>query len=331
MDAHRRTTFEAPNASRQGAKITVRNDSLKNLQQLHAWAIVCVPILGSVVAMTAASWFGIGMLEIGLLVSMYSLTMLGVSVGFHRHFTHCTFQTYIVVRATLAILGSMACQGSLIYWVSNHRRHHKYGDQPEDPHSPYVRGEERLGRLRGLWHAHMGWTFHHDITNTVVFAKDLLQDKVISKINRLYFVWVALGFAIPTLFGAALTGSVWGGVSGLLWGGLVRLFFSYHLTNSINSIAHVYGRRPFHTQDQSTNNGWLAIPTFGEAWHNNHHAFPGSAIFGLERWQIDLGGWVLRTLERVGLVWNVQVPTVASIEAKKGKRVCLTTKGGFVR
>ncbi|MDZ7963741.1 MAG: acyl-CoA desaturase [Nostoc sp. DedSLP03] len=311
------TKFEPPTVSPMWQKVTIKSDRLKTPQQLHALAINIIPLLGSIAAIAIASHVGIGFVEVGLLVSMYVLTFVGITVGFHRHFAHCAFHTNTAVRVILAILGSMACQGPLIYWVSNHRRHHQYSDQPGDPHSPYCNQNQRLGQIRGLWHAQIGWTFTHEITNTFLFSKDLLREPALSKVNQLYYVWILLGLTIPSILGGMLTGTSMGVLSGFLWGGCVRLFLSYHFTNSINSITHLYGSRPFNTREQSTNNIWLAIPTHGESWHNNHHAFPNSAKFGLKWWQIDLGYWVIRTLELTGLVWNVKAPTTDAIEAKK--------------
>ena len=297
--------------------ITIKGNHLKTQQLVHALVINLIPLLGTILAVAIALQSGIGKVEIGLLVSLYVLTLAGITVGFHRLFAHSAFQTHTAIRIILAILGSMACQGPLIYWVSNHRRHHQYSDKSGDPHSPYYIQEERIDPIRGLWHAQVGWTFTHEITNTFLFAKDLLRDSVISKVNQFYYVWVLLGLVIPTVLGGMLTGTSMGLLSGFLWGGCVRLFLSYHFTNSINSITHLYGARPFDTREQSTNNIWLAIPTFGEAWHNNHHAFPNSAKFGLQWWQVDLGYWVIRTLEVLGLAWDVKAPTAGMIEAKK--------------
>ena len=203
--------------------------------------------------------------------------------------------------------------------MSNHRRHHQFSDRPGDPHSPYYIQTEKINPTRGLWHAQIGWTFTHDITNTFLFAKDLIQDSVISKINQLYYIWVLLGLLIPTVIGGMFTGTSMGLLTGFLWGGCVRLFLSYHFTNSINSITHLYGSRTFDTREQSTNNIWLIIPTFGEAWHNNHHAFTNSAKFGLQWWQVDLGYWIIHMLEVLGLAWDVKAPTPEMIEAKKSK------------
>lgn len=316
MHSESSTKFEAVAEMSKSQKITIKSDYLKTPQLLHALAIALIPFIGTIIAIAIALQSGIGPVEIGLLIGMYILTMIGITVGFHRHFTHRAFQTGTVIRVMLAILGSMACQGPLIYWVSNHRRHHRYGDQPEDPHSPYLKGGKPLGRLAGLWHSHMGWTIDHEITNTALFAKDLLQDSAILKVNRLYYVWVLLSLVISTMLGGILTGTWRGALSGFLWGGMVRLFLAYHFTNSINSITHSFGSRSYDTRDHSTNNFWFALPTLGEAWHNNHHAFPNMAIFGMKWWQIDLGGWLIRALKSLGLIWNVNTPAARRIEAQ---------------
>lgn len=290
--------------------------NLKWIQQLHAGGIILVPLLGSIAAIILAAKFGIDLIDIGLLGLMYLLTSIGITVGFHRHFAHAAFQAHPVLRILLAILGSMACQGPLIYWVSNHRRHHQYSDKLGDPHSPYFKDDIPLGKVIGMWHSHSGWTFDPEITNTFLFAKDLLRDRAIAQLNKLYYLWVTLSLIMPALLGGIIVGNWSGALSGFLWGTCVRLLLTYHFTNSINSITHLYGRRPFDTPERSTNNMWLAIPTTGEAWHNNHHAFPNSAIFSFKWWQIDLGGWVVRILEWMGLIWEVRVPTVEAIETK---------------
>lgn len=310
-------TDEALVSSPSRQKITIKSDRLKTQQQLHVLANILISLLGVVVAIAIAWRSGISRIEVGLLLCMYLLTVIGISVGFHRHFSHCTFKTHTWVRVALAILGSMAWQGPVIYWASIHRRHHQYSDQSGDGHSPYVKDGEQLSFLQGLWHSHIGWAFTEEITNTFLFAKDLLRDPIISKVNQLYYVWVFLGFAIPAILGGILTKTWMGVLSGFLWGGLVRVFLTSQATNSINSITHIFGDRPFNTGDWSTNNIWLAIPTGGEAWHNNHHAFPNSAKFGLSWWQIDLGYWVIRVLEMAGLAWDVKSPTPGMIQAKK--------------
>jgi stearoyl-CoA desaturase (delta-9 desaturase) len=242
-----------------------------------------------------------------VLAITYVLTGLGITVGYHRLFTHRSFKTSRTVRATLAVLGSMAVEGPLIEWVATHRKHHRFSDRPGDPHSPHTdHADGWRGQLRGLGHAHIGWIFRgKDMANPARYAKDLLADRDLRFISGAFPLWVALGLAIPFGLGAALTGSVAGGLTGLLWGGAVRIFLLHHATFSINSLCHYYGRRPFQTGDHSRNLAWLAPLAFGESWHNNHHAFPTSARHGLARGQLDPGAWLITALERCHLAWDV--------------------------
>lgn len=306
-----------PNISIENNYLEGRS-SLKTFQFLHATAIIVIPLTGLIAAVALSFRFGISLLEIGLLLSMYVLTVAGITVGFHRHFSHGAFSANMPVRVVLAILGSMAAQGSLIYWVSNHRRHHQYTDQAGDPHSPYCDGEQSLSGGRGFWHAHMGWTFNHAITNSTLYAKDLIRDPIISRVNKLYYLWVVLGLLIPTVIGGVVTRSWPGALSGFLWGGLVRLFLSYHAVNGIDSVTHIFGRRPYLSNDYSVNNAWMGFITLGEGWHNNHHTFPNSAMIGLEWWQIDIGSWLIQILAKLGWVWDVKIPS-AEMKATKLK------------
>lgn len=245
--------------------------------------------------------------DLVVLAISYVLTGLGVTVGYHRLFTHRSFKTSTPLRALFAVLGSAAIEGPVIEWVANHRKHHRFSDQPGDPHSPHL-GEARgwRGALSGLAHAHLGWIFSGgDLASEERYAKDLLADPVIRFIDRTFVLWVLLGLAFPFGLGVALTGTVSGGLTGLLWGGAVRILFLHHATFSINSLCHYFGRRHFTTGDESRNLLWLALPTLGEAWHNNHHAFPTSARHGLRWWQFDPSGWVIAGLERAGLAWDV--------------------------
>src|SRR5271165_154172 len=245
--------------------------------------------------------------DLVVLAVTYLLTGLGVTVGYHRLFTHRSFKTSQPMRVLLAVLGSAAVEGPVIEWVSNHRKHHRFSDLPGDPHSPHVdHGVGWRGALRGLFHAHVGWMFRGvDRANPERYAKDLLADPVLRAVDRTFPLWVLVGLVFPFGLGIALTGSIIGGLTGLLWGGAVRILFLHHATFSINSLCHFFGRRWFATGDESRNLAWLALPTFGEAWHNNHHAFPTSAHHGLTRWQLDPGGWLIDSLERIGLVWGV--------------------------
>lgn len=237
----------------------------------------------------------------------YSLTGLGITVGFHRLFTHRSFKTSPLLRGVFGALGSAAVEGPLIEWVSNHRKHHQFSDQPGDPHSPHVEhGHGWHGALAGLYHAHVGWILGDgEMADEQHYGKDLLADPVASFVDRMFLLWVALGLAFPFALGYLLTGTLDGALTGLLWGGAVRLFLLHHATFSINSLCHFFGRRTFPTQDQSRNVLWLALPTLGEAWHNNHHAFPTSARHGLRWWQLDPSAWVIASLQRLGLVWDV--------------------------
>jgi stearoyl-CoA desaturase (delta-9 desaturase) len=300
-------------------RIIIENADLQALQKRFALATVLIPLFGTIAAILLTWQRGIGSLpvQLGIFLSLYSLTIIGVTVGFHRHFAHKAFEAKPAVRIALGILGSMAAQGNLIYWIASHRRHHQYSEQPEDPHSPYIFESQTLGWWHGLWHSHLGWMLNSKMTNTAFFAKDLLQEPAIVKVNQLYLVWVGLGLFIPAILGGLLTQTWFGALQGFLWGGMVRLFLVHHFMWTSGSTAHIFGNRPLNTDDMSTNNVWLAIPNFGEAWHNNHHAFPQSAMFGLEPWQLDLGGGVIRGLEKFGWVWNVKSPSRAAIEAKK--------------
>jgi stearoyl-CoA desaturase (delta-9 desaturase) len=288
------------------ANLTVGQGRFRRAQRIHAVAIAVIPALALLPTAWFAMTYGVSALDLALFAGMYVATILGIGMGYHRLFTHRSFKAIQPVRVALAICGSMAAQGSVVYWVSNHRRHHQYTDLPGDLHSPVIDGTDRLGRWAGFWHSHMGWTFGHALTNPLLFAKDLYHDPAISRINRLYLVWVGLGLALPAALGGLLTGTWTGAVGGLLWGGFVRLFVSYHVSNGIDSVTHMFGTQPFETRDESRNNPLWVLPTLGEGWHNNHHAFPTSASFGLRWWQVDPAWWLIRGLERVGWAWDVK-------------------------
>jgi stearoyl-CoA desaturase (delta-9 desaturase) len=275
-------------------------------------------------ALAVAGWLAWGgslrWQDLVVLAITYALTGLGITVGYHRLFTHRSFKTTRLVRAVLAVLGSMAVEGPVLEWVATHRKHHRFSDRPGDPHSPHVDCTPGLsGVLRGLAHAHFGWMLRgKERANPARYAKDLLADRDLRLISRTFPLWVLAGLALPFGLGVVLTGSLVGGVTGLLWGGAVRIFLLHHATFSINSLCHSFGRRPFDTRDQSRNLAWLAPLAFGEAWHNNHHAFPSSARHGLGRWQLDPGGWLIAALVRVHLAWDVVRISPARQQAKRG-------------
>jgi stearoyl-CoA desaturase (Delta-9 desaturase) len=238
---------------------------------------------------------------------VYIPTGFGITVGFHRLFTHRSFKTGPATRAVLGALGSAAIEGPIISWVADHRKHHAFSDQEGDPHSPHVgHGEGVWAQFKGFFHAHVGWLFiHTERGNKKRFAPDLLNDPVVRFIDRTFVLWAVVGLAIPFGLGVAIGGTVLAGLSGMLWGGAVRILVLHHVTYSINSLCHMFGKRDFETTDESRNLAWLAIPTFGEAWHNSHHAFPTSAVHGLKRTQIDPSAAVIWTLEKLGLAWDV--------------------------
>jgi stearoyl-CoA desaturase (delta-9 desaturase) len=248
----------------------------------------------------------VGWSDLAILAAMYLTTAIGITVGYHRLYTHRAFDAVAPVRYTLAALGSMAVQGPVIDWVADHRKHHAFADDEGDPHSPHGHGSGLRGALRGLYHAHMGWlAVTQGQAEKRRFAPDLLEDGVIRRISR-GFPWLVLaGLGIPFGLGYALTGTLHGALTGLLWGGLVRIFLVHHVTWSVNSVCHFFGRRRFQTDDYSTNVFWLALPSLGESWHHNHHAFPRSARHGLRWWEIDLSGWLILGLEKLGLARNV--------------------------
>jgi stearoyl-CoA desaturase (Delta-9 desaturase) len=258
---------------------------------------------------------------------MYVSTGLGITVGFHRLFTHRSFKAATAVRAVLAILGSAAVEGPVISWVADHRKHHAFADRQGDPHSPHVdHGVGWVGALRGLVHAHVGWLFRHDQRGARArYAPDLLADPMIRFVDRTFVLWALGGLAAAFGLGVAIGGTVAAGLTALLWGGGVRLFVLHHVTYSINSICHVFGRRSFDTRDESRNVFWLALPSFGEAWHNNHHAFPTSARHGLRRFEIDPSALVIQGLEACGLAWEV---VRVSPDQQRRKAVSANPGGG---
>ena len=238
---------------------------------------------------------------------VYPLTGLGITVGFHRHLTHRAFKAKKPVRAALAILGSAAVEGPVISWVADHRKHHAFTDVPGDPHSPHVgHGGGLRGALKGLAHAHLGWLYDHSQRALKTrYAPDLMKDPLIRFVDRTFVIWVLAGLAVPFGLGWAIGGSLHTALTGLLWGGLVRMFVLHHVTYSINSLCHFFGSRDFDTDDESRNLAWLAPMSFGESWHNNHHAYPTSAHHGHGVWQVDPGAGLIWTLEKLGLAWDV--------------------------
>jgi stearoyl-CoA desaturase (delta-9 desaturase) len=284
-------------------------------RRLALWVVV-VPFLGLLVGIVLLCQSSVGRIELSLLLGMYWASHVGAGLGFHRYFSHRSFQTSRAMRALLAILGSMAAQGPVMQWAAAHRRHHHFSDHEGDPHSPHLHGPGIFNTLRAFWHAHMGWLFEPQVYDWVLYVPDLIKDRMLMKLNRLYFIWVFLGLALPSGLGYWLIGGWRGGLDGLLWGGLVRIALGHHSVWSVNSLCHIIGSRPYRSNDNSRNNLFLAIAVFGDGWHNNHHAFPRSAYHGLQWWQVDFHGYLLSAMAVAGLAWDVKRPSPSVMQQK---------------
>jgi len=292
---------------------------MSKLERRITTAAVVIPFAGFVLAIVLL-WGGlVSGRDLAIFAVMYALVGFGITIGFHRLLTHRSFETSPVVRGALAILGSMSLQGAVIHWVADHRKHHTFADEKGDPHSPHTHdGEGWRAVLGGMWHSHTGWLFDRDERASARrYARDLREDPVIRFVDRYFLVWVLLGLFIPFLAGFALSGGeLTAGLTAMVWGGLVRIFLLHHATWSVNSICHIYGKRPFETDDQSRNNWAVAFVSLGEGWHHNHHAFPTSARHGLRRRQFDPSYALICLMERLGLARNVKRPRASDVAGK---------------
>ncbi len=281
---------------------------------------VMVPPVGLLCAAGLLWGVALSWVDVVLFASLYVLCGLGTTVGFHRLFTHRSFETTSWLRGTFAVLGSMTIQGPVTQWVTDHRKHHALSDQEGDPHSPHAgHGEGPWATAKGFAHAHVGWLFHtKGMERGEHYGRDLYDDRVVRTIDRLYVVWVALTFALPFAVGYLVGGFSWQlGFQALVWGGLIRIFVYQHSTFAVNSVCHMFGGRSYRSRDESRNNWVVAALTFGEGWHNNHHAFPSSARHGLDRGQLDISWWTIRGLEKLRLAWNVRLPGIAQRDRRR--------------
>ncbi|MBB2935282.1 stearoyl-CoA desaturase (delta-9 desaturase) [Amycolatopsis bartoniae] len=283
------------------------------MRSMPEHVLVTVFVLLPLVALAAAvpfAWgWGLSWLDIGLGAFFFVVSGLGVTAGYHRHFTHGSFKARRPLRIALAIAGNLSAQGPAITWVADHRRHHAFSDRAGDPHSPWLFGTGASALAKGFWHAHMGWLFKRDVTNAERFAPDLLADRDIRTVDRLFPVWVAATFLLPAIAGGLITWSVWGGFTAFFWAGFVRVALLHHVTWSVNSICHMIGERPFASRDKAANFWPLAIFSFGEAWHNLHHADPTCARHGVQRGQIDITARLIWIFEKLGWASQVRWPT----------------------
>jgi stearoyl-CoA desaturase (delta-9 desaturase) len=296
----------------------IRSRHLHRLQRRHFVIFDVLPLCGTLVALALLFYRPIGAVDIGLFFAMWLVTGLGLTVGYHRLFTHGAFSTSVAMSCVLIVMGSMAGRGPMLSWVAMHRRHHELSDRDGDLHSPNLHGTNFLGRMRGLLHAHITWMIEHDYPNVTHYVPDLMAERTLLAVNGKYFIWVLLGLLLPAAIGGLVTESVWGALTGFLWGGVVRMFVVEQSMSAINSITHTIGTRPFLTRnDNSRNLGVLGLLAWGEGWHNNHHAFPYSAAFGLRWFQFDPGFLLIRLLEMLGLAWDVKVPDRQKIELRR--------------
>jgi stearoyl-CoA desaturase (delta-9 desaturase) len=283
------------------------------------WAFVIIPFVALVAAVPVAWGWGLTWLDVAMAVSLYMITGHGIGTGFHRYLTHGSFKANRGLRIALTLAGSFAIEGSVIQWVADHRRHHAFSDREGDPHSPWRYGESVWGLTKGLMYAHVGWLFRRELSNQERFAPDLLADRDVKRIDTAFPLIVTTSILLPAVIGGLVTWSWQGALSGLFWAGLVRIALLHHVTWSINSVCHVYGERPFLTRDgDRASNFWpLAILSFGESWHNLHHADPTCARHGVDKGQIDMNARLIWIFERLGWATNVRWPKADRLDAKR--------------
>ncbi|MEU8774638.1 acyl-CoA desaturase [Streptomyces sp. NPDC048606] len=302
------------------ASATRGGEQKRSVEQIALLLFITVPFLALLAAIPLAWGWGVSWLDVGLMVFMYFLACHGITIGFHRYFTHGSFKAKRPLRIALAIMGSMAVEGPLVRWVADHRKHHKYSDHEGDPHSPWRFGETVPALMKGLWWAHIGWLFDEEQTNQQKYAPDLIKDPAIRRISRDFVFWTIFSLAIPPVVGGLVTMSWWGAFTAFFWGSLVRVALLHHVTWSINSICHAVGKRPFKSRDRSGNVWWLAVLSCGESWHNLHHADPTSARHGVLRGQVDSSARLIRWFEQLGWATDVRWPSEARIDARRKEK-----------
>jgi stearoyl-CoA desaturase (Delta-9 desaturase) len=307
-------------------KKTIESPYIHRLQLRHFVLFEVLPAAGTALAVALLFFFPVGRIEVLLFGAMWLITGVGITVGYHRLFTHRSFKAVPALRAALAVSGAMAGQGGVLSWVALHRRHHEYSDLPGDPHSPNLHGSGFVARSKGLLHAHFTWMMRHDYPSIVHYVPDLLREREVVKIDQYYYPCTIVGFALPALLGGLLHQSLLGALLGLLWGGAVRMFILGNIIWSINSVLHHTGTRRFATREHSHNGAAACLLTLGESWHNNHHAFPHSASFGLEWFRLDPGYWCIALLKMAGLAYDVKRPSADKILERQRSLARASTK-----
>ncbi|MFJ3639892.1 acyl-CoA desaturase [Streptomyces sp. NPDC090108] len=297
-----------------------RRRSWQRAEQFLIGVFVAVPFLALLAALPLAWRHGLSPTDLVLATAFYLVSGLGITVGFHRHFTHGSFKARRPLRIALAVAGSLAVEGPLLTWVADHRKHHRYSDRDGDPHSPWRYGRSPRALAKGMLHAHLGWLFETEHASARAYAPDLLRDRAITLISRGFGVFVLVSLGLPALLGLALTGSWRGALTAFFWAGLVRVCLVHHVTWSINSICHAAGAHPFRSRDRSGNVWWLALLSFGESWHNLHHADPTSARHGVLTGQLDASARLIRWFERLGWAYDVRWPDGRRVAGRRQDR-----------
>lgn len=297
-------------------KKTISNEFLHRLQKKHFIRFQLLPPAIALLSLPALPYLPFGPLEISLFLLFWIMTGFGITSGYHRLFTHRAYRASAPVQVILTIWGAMAGQGGVISWSALHRRHHEFSDKPGDPHSPNLHGESWQQRLQGLSHSHVTWMYKHDYPSVVHYAPDLIKNKLLVKVDQYYQWFAAMGLILPAMIGGLYHWSLTGAMAGFLWGGIFRMVWGGHTIWTINSFLHCFGHTRFETEEYSHNFGPIALISFGESWHNNHHAFPGSASFGLEWYRLDPGYWFIQMLALFGWAWDVKVPKVENIQSR---------------
>jgi stearoyl-CoA desaturase (Delta-9 desaturase) len=301
-----------------------------SLDRFLVGLFVTVPLLAVLAAVPLAWGWGLGWHDIVIAFVFYVVTGMGITMGFHRHFTHSSFKAARPLHVSLAIAGSLAIEGPVLVWVADHRRHHKYSDREGDPHSPWRFGNDWKALSKGLLYAHMGWMFNPNRTSQQKFCPDLLADPPIRRVSNTFPLWVAVSLLAPALIGGLWSMSLAGALTAFFWASLVRICLLHHVTWSINSVCHTFGNEDFDVRDKSRNVAWLAIPSFGESWHNLHHSDPTCARHGALKGQIDISARAIWIAEKLGWAWDVRWPDEqrlsGKLTGKRGKRLGSMTK-----
>jgi stearoyl-CoA desaturase (Delta-9 desaturase) len=316
VETNRAPTASADRDASLARAILQLNPKSARAKRVVALVTIGIPAVGFAVAIYLMVTGRATALDYSLFVVFYAIQMFGITIGFHRYVAHKSFKTSRFFEGVLMIAGSMALEGPLLFWVSTHRRHHRFADEPGDPHSPNLSGAGIGGKLKGLWYAHIPWMFSDMESRATVFAPDVLRDRRLYFYSRTYPIWALISLLLPAVLGFAIGGSLAAAFSGFIFGGLARVFVANQAAWCVGSISHMIGSRPFATRDDSANNWPVAIFTFGEGLQNNHHAFPGAYRHGMRWWEPDFNAWVIATLAEVGIVWDLHMPSRDTINSR---------------